>query len=193
MNWEKFRVIKFFLLVFAFLLHQPVFAVHKVEFIDAQLNLDKLECLSVSEQGRDELYFHITEINPQGKYRLHRVPEVHPEYWSVHKGSVLNNIPLYRLTLAEGEAVTLIISLMDSDLSKFNPDDLIGVAKVVVANKKHRLDVRWGLPNANYQPNVKSVKKEQMPEYRMSGDGGDYVVSFSVKSVDRHKNNGIDK
>jgi len=73
----------------------------------------------------------------------------------------------------------LTLSLVDQDLNKFNPDDLIGVIHIDLKNENGQLRTQWSMPNQNRPPVAAKVNQEQ--KFTLSNEHGEYEVYLILK------------
>ena len=158
----------------------PGLSIAEESAIQAQLKLVQMECIQPTEHGKDEIYFDILTIDKDKKHKSVRVPETHPLSVPAAKGTTIKNATLLKHPLAAGESVTLIISLLETDHSNYNPDDFIGVAEVTVRNNNGQIETEWAVPKTNYEPHTTMAQSDNKTEFTMTGDGGDYKLIFDV-------------
>jgi len=138
------------------------------------LVLNQIRVIAASESGGDELYFDIGIYQSNQPTQYLRIPKK-PMHWSSAIVDKIKEVPLWSQSLKSGQAVTLIVSLIDRDRSSMNPDDLIGTIRVDLNNDKGHLKTRWSMPNR-----PASIGNKAMQKFDLMGEGR-YEVSFTVK------------
>ena len=169
---------KFYQILLLSLWLLPVNYVLGAEAVTQDLNprlvMELLTAITPTEKSGDELYFDISvyRANKQAEYL--RVP-TSPGHWPSKIIDKLNQITLWSEPLKSGEATTLILSLVESDDTLVNPDDLIGSIKVEMKNDKGVLQTNWSQPNRTEELGQKDIQK-----FELVG-GGKYELYLSLK------------
>jgi hypothetical protein len=114
--------------------------------LQPKLVLSHMSVVKEQESNSDELYFDIKINRRHHSAQYIRIPKG-PDHWSSHRLNKLEDIPLWSEPLGLGESIILIVSLIESDGSTLNPDDLIGLVRVKLTNEKGHLKSDWTMPN----------------------------------------------
>jgi len=138
------------------------------------LIMNQIKVLTASERGGDELYFDISIYKANQPTQYARIP-ARPMHWPSQYLDKVQQVSLWSQPLKAGQAVTLIVSLIESDGSVVNPDDLIGSVRLALKNDKGALQTSWSMPNS-----LAGVSQDAMQTFEMQGQGK-YQVSFSLK------------
>lgn len=164
----------YFFLVFIFLgIPQIAFGVDS----NLVLNLSKIEKIQATEESGDELYFSITEYSSKVHPKHYVVPPF-PTHWLSDYLSQLKDVQLWERKLVEGEAVTVLVSLIEGDVPPWNVDDLIGTVKFKARHAGDKIEIQWTIPNQEYAKKIQDAENS----FLLVGDGGEYRVAFTVKS-----------
>ena len=165
-------------LFFVSLLYSTVTCAAVSGDIKPTLLLDHLKVTQAQERDGDELYFDIDIYQPNHIHEYLRVP-AKPMSWSAKSMDRFSQIALWNAPLKNGEKVVLLVSLMDNDGSLLNPDDLLGLVRLDLANDGGVLKAHWSMPNRPVEkimPNPFDVQKFHL-------DSGDtrYELSLVLK------------
>jgi hypothetical protein len=144
-----------------------------------RLVLDHLKVIQVQEKTGDELYFDISVYRANQSVHYLRVP-AKPMHWPSQLMQNVSEVTLWSGPLKEGETVNLIVSLMESDASPFNPDDLLGLMRVSLKNMKGVLQTRWSMPNRYDSVGKAGAKRSGIQKFDMLGEGAHYDVYLSL-------------
>ncbi len=169
MQW----ISRFFLVAMLFL--SPVnYALSADGALQPILMMDHVDVIKATERDGDELYFDIAVYQGNQPTQYLRIP-AKPMNWPSGVMDKVKKIILWSQPLQSGQAITLIVSLLDSDGSVLNPDDLIGSMRVDLKNEKGSLQTRWSMPN-----HTESLGTKNMQKFELLG-GGQYDVYLSLK------------
>lgn len=146
-----------------------------------EVSLANLKVITTSEFRHDQLYISVAEYDDNGNIKLTRVPD-YPLSWPLKKDQEVNNQKLWAGSLKKGQSIALVFSLVEQDLSVFDPDDLIGSTKLILKNDHGELHAKWSVPNTSDKPLELTGKQPLTQHYQLSGDGGQYSFSVSVIS-----------
>ncbi|MGM9455282.1 hypothetical protein ACTAZI_18335 [Legionella bozemanae] len=152
-----------------------VFSINN-QVIKPTLILNEIKVVREGEWLGDNLYFDISVLRLNQQTQYIRIPEF-PLRWPSSKINVLKSKKLWSESIASGERIILIVSLMDQD-SKINPDDVIGVIRIELKNENGDLYARWRMPNQESAPKIGTIKKIQ--KFEFSNDHGHYEVYLSI-------------
>ena len=166
------RIVRIFLAVFL-LLPMP-FASANAGDVNPNLVLDHVKVIQASERDGDELYFDIGVYQVNQPTQYIRIPEK-PKHWPSQLMDKVMHVPLWSQALKPGQTVTLIVSLMESDGSLLNPDDLIGSMRVTLKNDNGTLQTRWSIPNRPGDLVASDIQK-----FDLQGEGK-YEVYLGIK------------
>lgn len=148
------------------------------QVIKPKVLLKQIKEIKSQERQGDELYFDVTVIRAGKPKAYYRIPS-HPMQWSSNVVSKVKNISLWSEKIQPGHSAVLLLSLMEQDSKPFNPDDLIGVIRIVIENKDGNVKAQWTLPNQlnSDEKNASSGVKK----FSLSGARGQYDVFLSLK------------
>ena len=141
------------------------------------LKLTHIERIKSTEERGDELYFSITEYSTKVHPRHYVVPAF-PSHWLSDQLEKVNNIELWTRKLQEDEAVTVLVSLIESDAPPWNVDDLIGTVKLKAINHNEQIKTQWQIPNDKYAKKLGGSDNS----FSLTGDGGQYHISLSLST-----------
>ncbi len=172
---------RIYLVFFAGLLLLPVGVLLAAEHaLTPSLILNQVKVLKASERDGDELYFDISVYRPGHTTHYLRVPEK-PIHWTSRVIERVKSVPLWSQPLKSGQAITLIVSLIDSDMSVLNPDDLIGSMRVDIKNKNGALQISWSMPNRVDGPITIANQNGDVQKFELRDKHGQYDVYLSLK------------
>lgn len=163
----------------SFLLLTSTFLTHAISAkpIEAEVKITELKNTKLTSYFLDQVYFHILEIDNQGKTTASRIPKF-PLVSPVKKNTKLTNISLWKKVLNDGDSYQVIITVAEQDISKFSTDDLIGQAAVTFSNDGKKLITHWSVPQSDRKQTTKLLNEKDIILYEMKGDKGNYQVSF---------------
>lgn len=149
-----------------------------------ELRLVSLEMIRHGEIGGDELYMSITEFpksTSQKKGRHYQIPKL-PIHWTSDVVGKIHDLTLWKGTLEDNDAVTLLVSLIEYDSAPWDLDDLIGSIKVRMrVNDEGKLQSEWTVPNnVEVLPEELIINGEKLLRFNYSGDNGHYVVTYQL-------------
>ncbi len=132
------------------------------KLLHPEVYLDKIIGHESGEKEGDELYLSVAEFHSDGTSQAYTVPghfversthygstfppspPRHPTlYWNSGQLSQISKLKLWDKPLMDGDAVEIVISLIEHDLPPWDLDDLIGTIKLRLRNEKGRLYVQW--------------------------------------------------
>ena len=149
--------------------------------INPTLLVDNVKVIKAQERDGDELYFSISVYRPGKETEYFRVPQA-PEHWPSQMMNKVKMVKLWSEPLKDGESVNLVVSLVDSDDSVINPDDLIGSIRVKLSNRDGVLHTEWVLPNTKNKPLASKDQNGEMHNFTLMDNGGDYEVFLSLEN-----------
>jgi hypothetical protein len=151
------------------------FSLHaQPEEITASLFLESIKAIKQSE-NQDELYFEMMVFRPKKNMELLTIPP-RPVHWPASVLKNLNHILLWQGPLKEGETVSVVVSLIESDNSIFDPDDFIGSVRLNIKNHQGKLEKSWSLSNS---PTITTPMEKNQPFLLHNGQTK-YEVNFSL-------------
>jgi hypothetical protein len=150
------------------------------QIITPTVRLVSMKAIQTAEQRGDELYLSVTVYPSKGKPTHTQIPK-HPLYWPSRKIHEVKNIKLWRHLLKPGEAVTIIVSLMEQDTYPWNTDDLIGSVKVKLRNNGGELESTWAMPNRIDSPVRVLTKYGEVEKFVLQSDQAQYEMYFKLK------------
>jgi len=156
----------------------PVWA-KNMQSLHPAINLVAMESQVTSERRGDELYMTVTVYPSQGRPSHYKVPS-HPMYWSSEHLDQINNLKLWDGDIKQGEAVTLVLSLIEMDVPPWNTDDLVGTVRVHMRNNAGRLESSWSMPNRVDDPAVASGTNGTVKTFQLTGEGSNYRISLGL-------------
>lgn len=132
------------------------------KLVHPTIYLDEIVGHEIGERGKDEVYLSVAEFHSDGTSQAYTVPghfverrthygstfppspPRHPTlYWDSDNLSEITNLKLWDKPLMEGDAVEIVISLIEHDLPPWDLDDLIGTLKLRLRNEKGQLYIQW--------------------------------------------------
>ncbi len=143
-----------------------------------ELELHSLAAIKSSQASGDKVYITITEYPKTGEPLVSRTPMA-PLHWLAKDLPHINNVKLWRNSLAEGESVLIIISILEATIPLIEADKHIGSVQAVVTNHKGKITVKWGQPHFVDQPFVEQIA-DKKPTFIMFGAESQYKVAFKV-------------
>lgn len=162
-----------FLLALIFSL--PVFASSSVK---SSLVVEQVKKVKAQEYFGDDLYFDISVFKVKEPTMFFRVPKF-PINWPSSKVKFIKGIVLWQGEIKDKQKVNFVVSLVDQDAKPFNPDDIVGVVKVMVENVDGQLKANWQMPNV--ASSAKDSKAGDVQKFSFSSSNGDYEVYLSVR------------
>lgn len=141
------------------------------------IKLEELEKVTSQEKGGDELYFSITEYPATSPARHYQVPSF-PSHWVSDYFKSLKNIVLWQKDMTTCEPTEIIFSLVEEDLPPWDPDDLLGSAKLKISCEAGKVVKEWTVPNKEI------TTEENMNDktvFEFKGEGADYRATFKVE------------
>jgi hypothetical protein len=161
-------------------LFSTAWAADKPDTITPHLNLLTINAIQTLETQGDELYLDVTAYPSNGKPHNFQVPK-YPLYWGSNQLDKVNNVPIWQEPLANGEAVTLIISLVEQDIPLWGTDDLIGSIRVRLRNIDGKLESSWSMPNRVDAPTSILTKQGRAEKFQLVGENSNYEVFLFLK------------
>lgn len=150
--------------------------------LHAVIKLVSIESTQSSESYSDEVYFSVLESRDTGSPEMYRVPNF-PLHWQTKDLPNMRDIKLWEGDLQDNQSAQVVLSLIEHDMPPWNVDDHIGSAKVTLKNQKGKIDIKWGQPSFNDQPEVTQADLK-VPKYVMMGEGAHYTLQFHVEQYD---------
>lgn len=148
--------------------------------IPVAIKLSHISATKVSEGSGDEVYFSVTHYSNQKGNDHQRIP-MFPTHWLSQHLSQIKDIPLWQQTLSDGEAVQIILSLIEHDSPPWNVDDHIGSVKVTLKNHDNRLEAVWGQPDFKDKTPVEQSGSNSEPDFILKGNASEYSVNFVIE------------
>lgn len=139
------------------------------------LKLTAIERITATEEGGDELYFSITEYSSKMHPRHYVIPAF-PTHWLSDHLKGVQDIVLWEKNLVDAEAVTVLVSLVESDTPPWNVDDLIGTVKLKALNTGKEVDAQWRIPNREFAEKLSGSENS----FVLTGDGGEYHIGLAL-------------
>lgn len=139
--------------------------------------LQDMQVLGHNEKDGDELYIAVTTYRNNGKTEHYRRPE-YPLYWHSKHLQEVHHATLWQADLADGEAVTVIFSLIEADAPPWDTDDLLGTVHLHVENKAGYLVSEWKSKEHAYLGTYSNHGKTQ--HFALHSEEGDYRLSLTI-------------
>lgn len=143
------------------------------------VKLDSIVKIHSQEERGDELYFSITEYSNKQGNDHYQVPNF-PTHWLSSHLSQVDDVNIWQKALIDGEAVQLIISLVERDVPPWNVDDLIGSVKLKLKYEQDKLEKEWSIPNQANTTRVPDTKNT----FKLVGDEAEYTIVLKVEELD---------
>lgn len=140
------------------------------------LLLDHIKMIKTGESDGDELYFDITVYRAKQPAQYFRLPK-QPFHEPSKLVGQFSKVKLWSEPLKVGESVTIIVSLIETDYTPLNPDDLIGLVRVKLKNNAGKLQATWDMPNQS-MPAIDHNDKVQ--KFDVKGEGSQYEIYLSL-------------
>ncbi len=144
-----------------------------------RLILDHANLIKNQEADGDELYFDISIFRVNQPTHYLRIP-AKPFHWTSQRINDLSEITLWSGTVKQDQGVTLIVSLMETNMTPVYPDELIGSVRVKFDNKSGVLHTRWDMPNHSDGAVVTKGKKNHIQKFDLVNEGVHYKVYLSL-------------
>jgi len=144
----------------------------------ARLVLNHVNLIQHQEADGDELYFDVSVFRSKQPTQYLRVP-AKPFHWTSQRIHDISNMTLWSDKIKRGEDVTIIVSLMETDMKALYPDELIGSVRVKFKNESGVLQTRWSMPNHVGEVAFKG-KDVGVQQFDLVGDGAHYKIDLSV-------------
>jgi len=144
------------------------------------LSLVVLKAISTTERTGDELYVDVTVFRSEGTSEHVRFPQKQ-KYWPSGHLEKAQNLQLWDGKIEDGQAVEILVALVDHDMLPWNTDDLIGTVRLNLKNRHGSIESSWNVPN---QPKTSiSVITKQGPTQKFSlfKDDAHYDLSFMLQ------------
>ena len=124
------------------------------------LVLEKMMPYHQQELFGDEVYFDLA-IHQKGQpTQYQRIPQK-PFHWSIDKIQKQKETIIWSGQLQEDNSFIIVASLMESDASVLNPDELIGVVRLKLTKHDGKINVDWAMPNnENFSMKTRGIKNE---------------------------------
>lgn len=152
-----------------------------------QLKLIHLQAEALSEENGDEVYISVTKYSNLNRPEEFRIPSS-PDNWFFKRLTEANNVTLWQGSLAKGEEIKLMISIVEQDFPPWGVDDLIGTLQVMLKEVKGRLVEEWSIPKMDGQPKIedRGPVSGKGRRYVLHGDNSRYEAELIVLG---HKEN----
>ncbi len=144
------------------------------------LFLHHINVIKASERDGDEVYFDVSVYRSNHAEQYFRIPEK-PFHWVSQLVGKLSQVKLWSEPIKEGETVVIIVSLIETDASFIEPDDLIGVMRIKLKNEHGVLQARWTMPNHLEGPVTVPTDHNDIQKFDLRGEGSDYEVFLSIE------------
>ena len=149
--------------------------------ISPSVQLLSIKAVATAEKYGDELYMTVTSYPSKGKASHYQVPKF-PLHWpSEHLGKI-RNITLWNGNIDKGQAVELVMSLVEQDTPPWNTNDLIGTIKVKLHNKNGKLESSFSIPNMKQAGTVVKTKYGKATKFEFVGADYKYELVFMLKT-----------
>jgi hypothetical protein len=152
--------------------------------ITPTLILNHIQAVKSSEGSGDELYLSLSVNHGNKSTSYLRIPEK-PIHWTASYLDKIKQLTIWSDSLQDGESVSIMVSLVESDDSVLNPDDVIGNIQVKFKNQNGVLETKWSMPNRMEGPTAVSGKKGEIQKFLFMGEDGAYELFFSQQLHDK--------
>ena len=177
---------RFMLFALVFVMSLPVWAKNS-QSLHPAIHLVNISAITTTERGGDELYMSVTAYPSSGKPSHYVIPNP-PLHWFSDELGQISKLKLWDGKIAQGEAVTLIFSLIEMDVPPWNTDDLVGTIRVHIKNDAGQLTSSWSMPNRSDVPIAVRTAEGTVEKFELWDDeGGRYQLSMSLGAA---ANNG---
>ncbi len=148
--------------------------------VKPNVSMIHLKAIKTAEKNGDELYLAVTAYPSDGQPTHYQIPK-YPLHWPSAKLDSLKNIKIWQDKLKPGQAVTLIVSLLEQDSPPWNTDDLIGTVRIRMKNKDGQLETSWSMPNRVDAPVSVMTKKGRAEKFDLLGEGSNYQLYLHLE------------
>lgn len=155
------------------------FGAYAKESTNLVVKLDSIVKIHSQEERGDELYFSITEYSNKQGSDHYQVPNF-PTHWLSSHLSQVDDVSIWQKNMSNGEAIELIISLVERDVPPWNVDDLIGSIKLKLKFENNQLEKEWSIPNQANTSRVPDTKNT----FKLLGDEAQYTIVLKVEELD---------
>ena len=172
------------LMLFAlvFVMSLPVWAKNS-QSLHPTINLVNISAVTTAERQGDELYMSVTAYPSSGRPTHYVIPKP-PLHWLSDHLEQINTLKLWDGRVAQGEAVTLIFSLIEMDVPPWNTDDLVGTIRVHIKNDAGQLTSSWSMPNRSDEPIIVRGSKGATKQFEFIDDeGGHYKLTLGLEAA----------
>ncbi len=153
-----------------------IFGIVEAKTLQVSVKLTSIVVKKTSEKDGDELYFGINEYSNKKISSYTRMPAF-PSYWKSQNLSQLKDQLLWHEKIQDGEAVQLVISLLEHDLPPWNLDDHIGTVKLLFRNDQGKIYYKWSIPNL--RDHNESIQARN-GTFILKGDKSEYHLKLNV-------------
>jgi hypothetical protein len=91
-----------------------------------------------------------------------------------------SKVRLWSEPLKVGETVTIVVSLIETDDTPLNPDDLIGLVRVKLKNEAGILQTTWDMPNHQAAAITSKDQSGKVQKFELNGEGSQYELYLSL-------------
>ncbi len=148
--------------------------------LNPKVELVAIKAHKTREKRGDEVYLAVTAYPSQQRPHHKQIPD-NPLHWISSHLDKIKHVPVWGNGLAEGDSVTVIVSLMERDAPPWNTDDLIGTVKVHLKNANGRLQVSWSMPNSTESSATVKTRSGRTEKFELTGERSLYDLTFQVK------------
>ncbi len=149
--------------------------------LTTEVRLKSMVVEKLSEKGFDQVYFYLLEQPANKKPKFSRIPK-YPLHFALSGKEKKFSSVLWTKDLAPGDALSLDISIMEQDISHFDPDDELSHIKVLLRNQNGRLLADW--KNDKHGQRAKELPSSHINgksyEFNVQGDGARYKMTLEI-------------
>lgn len=147
--------------------------------LPVSVQLVSIQSVKPSEIGGDEVYFSVTQFNPNDTIEYYTIPE-RPLHWPSKILNKIKDLPLWKGTLAKNHGIEIVFSVIDHDMPPLNPDDLLGSIKLKLKNDEGKLIATWKNLDNKSEPETITSDKGTIKRFILTGDDSKYIVDLMV-------------
>lgn len=147
---------------------------------NAVIVLNYIKLIHTQEHAGDELYIDLGLFGTNQMRQYARIPHA-PLYWPSDKLSELKDLQLWSGVVSPDQTLHLEVSLIETDSSMFNPDDLLGTVRISLSNHQGIITAQWSMPNHPNGPQEFPTTSTGPQTFILTDGLGKYEVGLSFK------------
>jgi hypothetical protein len=145
--------------------------------IEPDLTMRSIEETFRAKRHGSKFYMTVTAYPSNQKATYQRIP-VEPLEWPRKSLDQIRDVSMWRAKLADGEAVTLMISLVEEDVPPWFTDDLVGTISIHMKNEHGKLVEKWSV--AGQRDNRQKIENNKHIFELTSDEGCKYQLVFDL-------------